>query len=231
MSSDVNCRTSSSCVAGSAVTTSRFRSARWANPMRSRSIASSTSLLWTGLATNECAPELSARSRDSSVEITATGMWRVAASFFRRCSTRQPSMSGRNRSSVMAVGLTWSASASAATPCEVTIPLKPCSRAVSSRNRANAEVVLDDQQDVVARLDRVAVVAHLVDQPRRSLERIRAAARIDIDLDAVGRAIPGAPFDGDRFVGGRSRGRLCRPAASGRPATVGAPARAERNGT
>ena len=50
-------------------------------------------------------PARSARSRASSVEITQTGMWRVARSFFSRSSTRQPSMSGRKMSSVIADGL------------------------------------------------------------------------------------------------------------------------------
>ncbi len=93
-------------------------------------------LVWIGLATKASAPDSRARSRASSVEMTHTGMWRVATSFLRRSRTRQPSMSGRKMSSVRACGLYSRAMARAAAPSEVTSPLKPFSRAVSSRKRA-----------------------------------------------------------------------------------------------
>ena len=75
--------------------------------------------LWIGLARNAHAPPRQARSRASSVEITQTGMWRVAMSFLSRSSTRQPSMSGRKMSSVItAEGLYSRAIARAAAPSD-----------------------------------------------------------------------------------------------------------------
>ena len=96
-------------------------------------------------------------------------------------------MSGRKMSSVMAAGLYSRASASAAAPCDVTRPLKPFSRAASSRKRANAEIVLDDQQHAVAGLDVVAVVADLVDERASRLGR-PLGERVDRRLAAsIGR--------------------------------------------
>src|SRR5438445_360014 len=64
-----------------------------------------------GLATKVRAPEFKARSRASSVEMTHTGMCRVARSFLSRSRTRQPSISGRKMSSVRTLGLYSRASA------------------------------------------------------------------------------------------------------------------------
>ena len=49
----------------------------------------------TGLGRNAKAPLLNARSRESSVEMTHTGMCRLARLFLSRSSTRHPSMSGK----------------------------------------------------------------------------------------------------------------------------------------
>ncbi len=69
------------------------------------SIASSiTSPELTGLAMKPMAPELSARSRESSVDTTQTGMCRVERSAFSRSRIRQPCMSGRKMSSEMTEG-------------------------------------------------------------------------------------------------------------------------------
>ena len=75
--------------------------------LQAASSASSTSVARSGAAwrRSRARPSSSARSRASSVETTHTGMWRVARSFFSRSSTRQPSMSGRKMSSVIAAGL------------------------------------------------------------------------------------------------------------------------------
>ena len=59
------------------------------------------------------------------------GMWRVAASSFSLSSTRQPSMSGRLMSRVIALGLSSRARASAFTPRLVTRALNPFSWARS----------------------------------------------------------------------------------------------------
>ena len=47
----------------------------------------------------------------------------------------------------------------------------PLARRLQQESR-KAEIVLDDQQNFVARLDDVAVIADLVDEPRASLERV-----------------------------------------------------------
>ncbi len=70
--------------------------------------------------------------------MTVTGVWRTVMSFFRRASTRQPSMSGRKMSSRIAAGWNSFSSVSAGVPCVVTTPLKPWSRALSSSTRAKA---------------------------------------------------------------------------------------------
>ena len=102
---------------------------------RRRSIAWSTrSREVSGLAMKPIAPESSARSRASSVDTTHTGMWRVERSAFRRSSTRQPCMSGRKMSSVSTAG--WYSrdhGERRRRRCEPTTPLKPFSRAASSR--------------------------------------------------------------------------------------------------
>jgi hypothetical protein len=62
------------------------------------------SRVWSGVGTKYLAPELIARPRESSVEITQTGTCLVDKSFLSRSSTRHPSMSGRKMSSVIACG-------------------------------------------------------------------------------------------------------------------------------
>ena len=82
--------------------------------------------------------KLEARPCASSVEMMHTGMCRVVMSFLSRSMTRQPSISGRQISSVIASGLNSFVIASAAAPNDVTNPLKPFSRAASSNTRAKA---------------------------------------------------------------------------------------------
>ena len=82
-----------------------------------------------------------------------------AGSCLRRSRTTQPSMSGRRRSSVMAAGWSSCASSRAASPYEVVTALKPISCALSTQDAGEPGLVLDDQEDPVAGLDRVAVVA------------------------------------------------------------------------
>ena len=53
----------------------------------------------TGFVMKPIAPALSARSRESSVDTTQIGMWRVDKSAFSRSRMRQPGMSGRKMSS------------------------------------------------------------------------------------------------------------------------------------
>ncbi len=91
-------------------------------------------------------PACSARSRASSVETTHTGMCRVAGSFFSRSSTRQPSMSGRRMSSVIAIGWYSRASASAAAPCVRDQALEAVFARRFQQDPGEREVVLDDQQ-------------------------------------------------------------------------------------
>ena len=98
---------------------------------------SSVSRLLIGLSSTASAPYRAARSWAVSVDMMQTGMCRVVMSFLSRSMTRQPSISGRQISSVIASGLYSLVIASAAAPSEVTSPLKPFSRAASSSNRAN----------------------------------------------------------------------------------------------
>ena len=81
-------------------------------------------------------------------------MWRVARSVFSRSRMRQPSMSGRKMSSVIADGWYSRVIASAPAPVRLTRPLKPLRARRVEQHLGEAEVVLDDQQHPVAGLDR-----------------------------------------------------------------------------
>ena len=117
----------------SGISSSTCFAGRETNDFR-RSIARSTrSRDTSGLEMKPIAPESSARSRASSVDTTHTGMWRVERSALSRSSTRQPCMSGRKMSSVSTAGWYSRTMARAAAPVEPTTPLKPFSRAASSR--------------------------------------------------------------------------------------------------
>jgi hypothetical protein len=90
------------------------------------------------LATKPIAPACSARSRESSVETTQIGMWRVATSVLSRSRMRQPCMSGSEMSSVITAGWNSRAIVSAPAPVLLTSPLKPAIRAASSSTLAKA---------------------------------------------------------------------------------------------
>jgi len=89
-------------------------------------------------------------------------------------------MSGRCRSRLKASGLYSLGHGQGAGAQGRDQALEALSRAVSKRNRAEAEVVLDDQQHAVAGPDGIAVVARLIDEgagppglmdPRRGRQR------------------------------------------------------------
>ena len=94
------------------------------------------------------------------------------------------------------------------------------------------EIVLDDEQDVVARLDRVPVVAHLVDQPGQALQRVGGFRHPDGGFAAVGGAIHGAASVGVDFLHGQigRRRRLADPTGWGAGRSMRA-ARAVRKAT
>ena len=116
----------------------------------------------SGLAMKPIAPESSARSRASSVETTHTGMWRVDRSSLRRSSTRQPCMSGRKMSSVIAAGLVLAHHGERRGAGRADHALEALLARRLEQDLGEAQVVLDDQQHLVARLDVVAVVGGLV---------------------------------------------------------------------
>ena len=132
------------------------------NAFRLRSASSMTSLEATGLAMKPIAPELSARSRESSVETTHTGMCRVERSAFSRSRMRQPCMSGRKMSSVITEG--WNslifderARRRAGHHALEALPARRLEQHPRER-----QVVLHDQDRQVVGLDLGAVVARLV---------------------------------------------------------------------
>ena len=106
-------------------------------------------------------------------------MWRVGGRRFSWSSTVQPSCSGRPMSSTIASGRYSWASARPTSPRRATMPLKPRPRATSSTVRAKSGVVLDDQDDAVARLD----LARGRPRPRRRQQR-----RVDAERGGSRRA-------------------------------------------
>ena len=166
-------------------------------------------------------PSASARSRASSVEMTQTGMCRVARSFLSRSSTRQPSMSGRKMSSVIAVGLVLARQRQARPrPSDVTSPLKPFSRAASSRKRAKPRSFSTISSTRSPGADVVAVVAGLVDRSCGDLGSGFASSPRRRS-PAVDRAGGGSGAQARRFGHGRNAGAgsaRCRDCLRGRAA-------------
>ena len=148
------------------------RGLRLGSRIRLKTLASSS---WSaGLPVTPKAPMLGHRVETSSApEMTWIGMSPVSASCLSRSSRTKPSMSSRPRSSVIASGWSLRASASVPAPAVETTPLRPASRARSSRIEAKVDVVLDDQDERVA-AEIVAVVADL--ERRRQRRRDGGAA-------------------------------------------------------
>ena len=99
----------------------------------------------------------------------------------------------------MASGFVDWASSRAISPREVIRPLKPISWAMSSRIDGEPGVVLDDQEDPVARLEVVAVAAdvHL----RRAPARRRAPASPPVPGSRSPRRLPPGPALARRGAG------------------------------
>ena len=128
-----------------------------------RTVRRAISLVWIGLGSDADRADAAAPAAcSSSVETTYTGMCRVSKSCFRRSSTRQPSMSGRQMSSVIGSGSVLARQRQAAAPRDVAMPLKPFSWADVEQQLRERRIVLDDQHDAVAGLNRVAVVVEFV---------------------------------------------------------------------
>ena len=151
--------------------------------MRSSS-SSSASRVWIGLATKASAPEcegaLARLVGGDDADRDVPG----GRSFLSRSSTRQPSMSGRQMSSVMASGLYSRVRARAAAPERRDQPLEALLAGHVQQEAGEAQVVLDDQQHPVAGLDVVAVVADFVD---RAIGGASAPARDGVAAAIVGR--------------------------------------------
>ncbi len=128
-----------------------------------RSNAFSSSSVVAGLTRYENAPCDRPCWRSSSTDSICTGMWRVAGSSLRLFSTVQPSMSGRNTSSVMAVGRYSRASDSACLAAGGDDALEALVARQAEQDARVVRIVLHDQQHVVAvagcRRDRRATVS------------------------------------------------------------------------
>ena len=185
--------------------------------------ASSSDFLLDRLLEDGEGPQLTPRCQLSSPEMTWTGMWRVLGSCLRRSRTTQPSMSGRRRSSVMASGLDRWASSRAISPREVIRPLKPIWWAIVEQDRGELGVVLDDEDEPVARLEVVAVAAdvHLGMAARRprGRRRRRARRRRGRESRAAGAAAMAPPRRGDAD-GVRGRGLVVQRQVEGEGAPL-----------
>ena len=101
-------------------------------------------------------------------EMTYTGMWRVVGSCLRRSSTRQPSMSGSEMSSVMASGVNSRASAERGGAERRDEPLEAVLVGRVEQEAANVRSFSTISSDAVAGLDGVARSSpSLVDERRR----------------------------------------------------------------
>ena len=166
----------------SSTTSSRFLCGVTYDLMRSN--ACSRSSVVPGLTRYENAPCDSPCWRSSSTDSICTGMCRVAGSSFRLFSTVQPSMSGRNTSSVIAVGRYWRASDSAVCAAVGDDALEALVARQAEQDPRVVRIVVDDQQHVVAladaRRDRRATTLGLRDgedrQRRQGSRRLLARA-------------------------------------------------------
>ena len=140
----------------SSTTSSRFCAARRKLLMRSN--ACSRSSVVAGLTRYENAPCDSPCCRSSSTESICTGMCRVAGSSLRLFSTVQPSMSGRNMSSVIAVGTVLPRQRKRRLAAVGDDALEALVARQPEQDARVVRVVLDDQQHVVALADVVAIV-------------------------------------------------------------------------
>ena len=146
-----------------------------------------------GLVTNEKAPRARPCWRSSSSVTICTGMWRVAGSCLSWLSTVQPSMSGRNTSSETAVGWYSLASASASAPRGRDQHLEAVVVRQIDEHARVVRIVLDDEQDDVARLQLCAVVGDLLDRDAPAARmRARGGSRAGGRCGLVGRGVEAA---------------------------------------
>src|SRR4030095_16007819 len=89
-----------------------------------------------------------------------TGMWRSSGSCFRKSSSAHPSMSGSRRSSEMDCGFDFSGIARTGLAGEGDQPLEAVLAHQVEHQSGKRDVVLDDEEHLVARLDvRAGVLA------------------------------------------------------------------------
>ena len=165
-SSTIDCRWASS-----SSTTSNRRTSRLMNdsiPPKTSSSASADAGFWRKAA----APAISAGCISSTPETMCTGMCRVAGCRLSRSSTVQPSSTGRVMSSTIASGRNSRASARPGVAAQRHDPLEAALPRDLELGAGEVGVVLDDQHDAVALLDRVAVVAHLARHQQREVEGV-----------------------------------------------------------
>ena len=131
-----------------------------------------------GLLTKENAPRASACWRSSSSVMIWTGMCRVSGLCFNWLSTVQPSMSGRKTSSDTAVGWNCLASSSASAPRRGDQHLETLVAGEVDQHARVMRIVLDDQQDRIARFEIQPVVRQLFDRPFLRGDRQGAGAPV-----------------------------------------------------
>ena len=128
--------------------------------------------LRTGLVSTPMAPNRNPRPRSSSVVITCTGMCRVTMSSFSRSSTRQPSMSGRLMSRVIAQGEISLRQRDRRCPARRDDGLHLIFVRDLHQDFGEARIVFDDQHNAIALGDVDPFVAKLLDLfDRRFLHR------------------------------------------------------------
>ena len=139
-------------------------------PPKTPSSASSVA----GFCTNAAAPAINAGCSSSIPETMCTGMCRVAGWRLSRSSTVQPSSTGRLMSSTIASGRNSRASAGRCRHAARRVLEAPLAGDLEL-GAGEVGVVLDDQDDAVAVLDRLAVVVDLA-RSRAGSDRARLVA-------------------------------------------------------
>ena len=124
-----------------------------------------------GLVMNEKAPRASPCWRSSSIVTICTGMCRVFGFCFSWLSTVQPSMSGRNTSSDTADRLIFLRQRQRVGAAHRHQHLEALVVRKIGDDAGIVRIVLDDEQDRVARFEPVAVVRDVFDRRLRQAER------------------------------------------------------------
>ena len=103
-------------------------------------------------------------------------MCRVAGSYFNRLRTSQPAMSGRRMSSVIAAGRSSRAKLQALVAARSDHAFEPAFPPQLDQQRNEAYIVLDDQQDLVARRNDGAIIDDIARQQYRRFFKLLSTA-------------------------------------------------------